>query len=863
MRAERWEEVQRIFHRALELDETERREFIRRAVGGDPDLEREILALLEIDETGRSPLDGGVEALAEAVLGGPAEVPKKIGPYRILELLGEGGMGVVYKARREDLNTVVAIKFLLDARLSPQRRERFLREERMLGRLHHPSVCALHDAGLLKDGTPYFVMEYVDGLPLTQYCERYACGLRERLRLFREVGDAVRHAHGRMLIHRDLKPSNILATRNSDDSGPTVKLLDFGIAKQTAVEGAEPATRTVMGMMTPAYAAPEQLRGKDLGTHTDVYSLGVVLYELLTGELPFSVADKSPLEAAEIMESKVPTPPSVTAKESHRAPSFVDSVPARDWADLDVLCLTAIHPDVERRYRSVDALVGDLDRFLSGNPLEARPDSARYRIRKFLRRHRKPVAAIALTGMAIAALLAFYTWQLSQARDQALAEAARTQRVQNFTLDLFQGGDELAGPRQGLDVSTLLERGVREAQALDSEPAIQAELFQTLGNVYRKMGHLELAEPLIRKALDARRSGVGMDHPDVAESIGTLGELLSEKGEMEQGELLARQALDIATRSLPKKHPRLAAAHEALGAVLIRRGRYDDAFVELEQALAVRESASSHRELMECLGQLANAHFYAGNYEQSDSINLRILEMARERLGENHPRYATSLMNLAGSRIWLGYPEEAEKLYREALQINLDYHGREHPTVASNLSLLGTALAELDREEEARGLMTEALEITEQVYGPDHNEVALVLNKLARLDMSQGLLDGAERGFRRELQIYRRTYGDEHVRTAAGWSNVASTQYRRKLYADSETSMRRAVETFAAALKPDHVDLAIARIKLGQLLVAREQYDEAIQQMNQGLEVMEAQTNPQNAWISAAKESIAEAREKM
>ena len=465
MDGSRWERIQSLFHDAAELPQIEQLKFLQLACGTDEALRTEVLAMLEEDAKGGSFLDRDVAHLAHDVLRDPGSEsvqPREFGPYRVCKMLGEGGMGVVYLAERPDLGNLVAIKVLRDAWLSPARRERFASEQRMLAQLTHPSIARLYDADTLPDGTPWFVMEYVDGVPLTEYCGVRLCGdarasidarvsLEERLRLFRLVCEAVQYAHSHALIHRDLKPSNILVK-----SDGTVRLLDFGIAKQMEsleLGLATEATLTGIRLMTPAYAAPEQIRGERVGMQSDVYSLGVILYELLAGQRPFDLSNKTPGEAeTAIVEQEPPRPSTVARKASLESSENLApvSLPKSAWADLDVLCLTAMHKDTARRYRSVEALTRDIDHYLKGEPLEARPDSLRYRAGKFVARNRRAVTAAVLAVAALASLAAFFTWRLAKARDAALAEAARTQRIQHFMMNLFQGGDESAGPNEAV-----------------------------------------------------------------------------------------------------------------------------------------------------------------------------------------------------------------------------------------------------------------------------------------------------------------------------------------------------------------------------------------------------------------------------
>ena len=432
MDATRWERMQYVFHGASDLAEPARREFVESECGSDAQLRADVLSMLEEDAREHPLLDRDVAHVAEHLLakGKHAALPiEEFGRYRVKQVLGEGGMGVVYLAERDDLGSLAAIKILRDAWLSPARRERFANEQRTLAQLNHPSIARLYNADALPDGTPWFVMEYVEGVPLTEYCTAHACTIAERLTLFRAVCEAVQHAHRHLIIHRDLKPSNILVS-----SEGAVKLLDFGIAKQldTLDPHANP-TLTGLRLMTPAYAAPEQMRGGFAGVLSDVYSLGVVLYELLTGRLPFDLAHRSPAEAEAMIVEHEPVRPSAVARRIaavSSAETRIRSVSKTAWADLDVLCLRAIHKDPQRRYRSVEALARDIDHYLEGEPLEARPDSAGYRLGKFARRNSRALSAALATLMIIVALTVFYTVRLASARNAALAEAARTMRIQ-------------------------------------------------------------------------------------------------------------------------------------------------------------------------------------------------------------------------------------------------------------------------------------------------------------------------------------------------------------------------------------------------------------------------------------------------
>src|SRR5215469_7789251 len=483
MDSKRWEIVQTLFHGAADLPESERPPFLKTACGNDERLMAEVLALLEEDARCHSVLDQDLAHVARDLLGEeatPALPFQQIGPYRIRKVLGEGGMGVVYLAERGDLRSVVALKVLRDAWLSPGRRERFSSEQRTLAQLNHPGIARLYDAGTLDDGTPWFAMEYVDGIPLADYCSRRRCSILERLLLFRAVCEAVQYAHQQAVIHRDLKDSNILV---KPDGSP--RLLDFGIAKQMESLGT-PAdqTRTGLRLMTPAYAAPEQIRGERVGVQADVYALGIILYRLLAGRLPFDLTTRTPAEAATIVTEQVPAKPSVVTRQTAEAQGADsrNSVSRAAWADLDVLCLTAMHKDQGRRYQSVEALVRDVDHYLKGEPLEARPDTVGYRLRKFVVRRRRPVSAAAAAFALVVGMVVFFTARLASERDRGNRQTAIASAVNRFLSDDLLGrGDPF---QSGKADQSLLDAILQASPGIDhkfaNEPEVAARLHLTI-----------------------------------------------------------------------------------------------------------------------------------------------------------------------------------------------------------------------------------------------------------------------------------------------------------------------------------------------------------------------------------------------
>ena len=831
MNRARWDRVQALFHQAAELPESKRSSFLGEQCAGDAELAAEVRAMLEEDDRA-SVLDRGVAEIAGGIFADDALPFRQIGRYRIVKLLGEGGMGVVYLARRDDLGSMAAIKILRDAWFSPERRERFAAEQRTLAQLNHPSIARLYDADTLPDGTPWFAMEYVEGLPLTDFCAARNASVPERLRLFRKVCEAVQHAHLHAVIHRDLKPSNILVR---EDGG--VRLLDFGIAKQ--LDGSPERTRTILRMMTPAYAAPEQIRGERVGIYTDVYALGVILYELLAGKLPFDLSRRTPGEAEILIAEREPEKPC--------------GIP-----DLDVMCLTAMRKTPERRYASAEALIRDVDHYLKGEPLEAQPDTLRYRAGKFVRRNRRAVTAAALVALLMVGLVVFFTARLAIARNRALAEAQRTQRIQQFMLDLFQGGDQAAGPADNLRVITLTDRGVAEARTLNQEPAAQAELYYTLGSMYQKLGKFDRADSLLQSALEERRTVFGRDSAEAAASLVALGLLRIDQERLPDAEKLVREGLAMTRRHAAADSPAVARATLALGRVLEQRGEYDPAAKLLQESVRLESlKGGDTADLAASRNELASVYFYAGRYADAEAGFQQVLEMHRKLFGDRHPLVADDLLNLGAVQFDLGYYTKAEAFDRQGLALNLAYYGPDHPQTAHSYTVLGRALVYEKRFDEAKKLLQKALAIQERVYGAESPQAASALNELGNTAYWRGELDQAAANFSRMVDIYRKVYNNHHYLIGIALSNLAGVSMQRKQYAQAEQLYRQALDAYVGTLPPDHLNVGITDIKLGRALLYQQRFREAEDRTLSGYRILVKQANPAVSYLQQARTDLA------
>jgi serine/threonine-protein kinase len=845
----RWQLVQDIFHGALDKTAADREAFLNARCDGDAELRRSVTALLKDDQDGHPLLDADVARLAHAALDDESIAGRllktTIGPYRLVSILGEGGMGVVYRAERDDIGAVAAIKVLRHGWMSPARRDRFASEQRILAQLDHPAIARLYDADVLPDGTPWFAMEFIEGQPLTAYCEAHLPTIRERLELFRSVCEAVQHAHGHLIVHRDLKPSNILVK-----SGGRLKLLDFGISKQLDAEGPAERTITALRLMTPAYAAPEQIRGRPTGVYTDVYALGVVLYELLTRRRPFDLSQRTVREAESIILEAEPVRPSLVAG---RLPASRAA-----WADLNVICLTAMRKEPDRRYATVDALLRDIDRYLAGQPLDARPDSLAYRTSTFARRHWRGLAAVSAVALLVAALSAYYAVSLASARTTAEAEAARSRRIQQFMLDLFEGGDTAAGPASDLKVVELLDRGLAQARALDAEPAVQTDLYRTLGGVLQKLGEFESAERVLTLALDRRVALDGAAAVSSAESRIDLGLLRVDQAKLGEAEELIRAGLDsIRSAGAP---PRIEArATAALGVALEARGKYDEAIKTNDEAVRLfGDEGESGAEYTAALGQLADSHYYAGHYDVADGLNQRVLESNRRIYGAPHPKVADVLINLGASQTDRGRYTEAEPYYREALAMLSAFHGADHYRTASAMTMLGRALVYQKQFDEGVSLLSRALTVQERVNGPDHPRVASAVNDLGAAALQQGRLDEAEQAFRRMLAIYRKVYTQEHYLHGIATSNLASVLFARKEFSRAEPLFRDAIGIYERTQSPRHMNTGISRVKLGRTLLREGRLPEAEGELKAGLDILQSQASPSVSWITSARTDLVE-----
>jgi eukaryotic-like serine/threonine-protein kinase len=854
MESARWAQIQELFHAAVEMREPERAAFLRSACNSDEQIMAEVAAMLAADSRANSLLDRGLTEVAYQVVGDPANaIPlQAFGPYRLVRILGEGGMGVVWLAERVDAGNLVAIKFLPHAGLSPARRERFAREIRTQAKLNHPYIARLYDAGTLDDGTPWFVMEYVEGERFTEYCGAPGGTIEEKLRVFRAVCEAVQYAHGQEIIHRDLKPSNILVVKDG-----TPRLLDFGIARELHQLDAEAEqTRPGLRFLSPDYAPPEWARDGVVGVYTDVYSLGVILYEMLTGQLPYG----RPHETERKNESPDAHPaekPSLVA--GRLTGGDASKLSKAAWSDIDVLCLKAMHPDANHRYRSAEALLRDVDHFLNTEPLEALPDTLAYRVGKFVRRNRAAVLAAAATIAIVAVTTTMFTVRLIESRATALAEASRRERVQSFMLDLFQGGDKDAGPAEDLRVATLIDRGAEEVRSISGDPAMQADLDQTLGVMYQRLGQLDRADTLLQAGLHARQQVRSPDRDSEERDLLALGLLRAEQNRAPEAERFVREALAAIGSQRPANLRLLGEADADLGMVLVAGGKQADSVAVLKKAIGEMQSAGmgSTAEFARALGSLADAQMYLGNYAECEALNRQALAIDRSVYGENHPHIGEDLGNLAQVEEVRGHYAEAEQDERPALEIMRSWYGDHHPETARKMTTLASTLNMEGKTAEADELLHQALTIQEKAFGPEHPSVAYVLNALGGASLAQRKFEDAEQDYHRVITIYRSAYGDADYRVAVGMGNLASVYFQEGRNEDCERVLYDVVARYTKALGAANINTGMTEVRLGRTLLHEKKYAAAEPHTRAGYETLKGQTSAQTSYMQGAMHDLA------
>lgn len=783
---ERAQRIAEIVEEALECEPAALPSFLDESCGEDPALRAEVESLLGYQKEAINFIEAPAYQSAAGELaaeGGELRPGDLLGEYKILSLLGEGGMGEVYLADDLKLHRQVAIKLVKAGFGRANLIRQFQREERILAALTHPNIARLYGGAVSENGIPYFVMEYVEGERFDSYCDRHQLTIPRRLQLFRKICAAVAYAHQHLVIHRDLKPSNIRVTQEGEP-----KLLDFGIAKLLDDESAQvEQTITLAAVMTPDYASPEQIRGEPMTTASDVYSLGVILYELLTGKKPYRTKSRRLDEISRAVTEQEPTRPSAVARDQKadvRSQKLLRG-------DLDNIVLTAMRKEPARRYSSVGQLSEDIRRHLEGLPVMARRDTMGYRASKFVARHRIAVAATSLVALAIVASLLMALWQAQNARHQrdvAREETARAELINTFLQDMLGAA---APDAKGIDVKVvdvLSDASTRAKTELASQPRVMADILMTLGRTYISLGLYEPAEANLRAALETSLKANGELHPTTATTMGWLGLALGNRNKMMEGEQISRKAVELQRKLHPQGGEDLAYALFALGYNLINKSEPKAAQPYLKEAS----------------------------------------ELIKKHLGEAHGYYMASLVMLAKAHEGAGDTDVAESLYRQAIDLGGRVKSRYRIYLAQAQAFLGILLINKAAYPEAEFLLRQSETIYRDVFGGDANySVGLVKANLGWLYFLKGDYAKAEEEDRRALDLIRKHISPEAAVAASTAATLGLALTREGKAVEGEAYLREALHIRKKVLPAGDVMTSVSKSALGECLTAQKRFAEA------------------------------------
>ena len=833
----------------------------------------------------KQPRDGGDEGTRPfgSLYAAPGpHTGEMVGPYKLIEVIGEGGFGEVWLAeRREPMVQRVAIKIIKPGMDSRAVIARFEQERQALAVMDHPNVARVFDGGVTAAGTPYFVMEHVDGEPINAFADAKRLTLRQRLELFIPVCEAVQHAHHKGLIHRDLKPSNVLVVEIEGRAVP--KVIDFGIAKAIASERPASTLQTQAGVAigTPLYMSPEQVAGEtDVDTRTDVYSLGVMLYELLAGDVPFDARTMRKAAMAEIqriIRDETPPKPSMrmaqlasdrTATVAHARSATSERITSELRSELDWIPLMALRKERDRRYESPQALADDLRRYLDGRPLRAAPDSRAYLARKFVRRNKVPVAATAAVFVALSAGLGVALWQRGEAIRAQGAEKARAdelKRVSDFQSQMLSQIDTTkAGVDLNKDVRTrfaaaLEKAGVPEqeraartdaftrelgrvnstdaaaalidrtilrpaiqtiGEQFSGQPAVDAQLRHALAELYGRIGLNEAAVPLQESALATRRRVLGEEAPETIAAVGNMGVLLRELGRLAEAEPYHREAIEKSRRILGEERPEAIIAISNMGGLLRAQGKFAEAEPYYREALEKfrRVLGETDQETIRSINNMGVLLAEQGRLADAEPFYREALEKSRRVIGEDHPLTITAINNMGVLLFNQGKAEEAEILLREALEKSRRTLGEEHPDTLLAISNIGGMLLNQGRLADAEPFLRDAVEIRRRTLGDDHPDTLLASNNLGILFLDQQKFAEAEPLLREVLAQRRRTLGDEHVDTLISIGNLGSMLRDAGRLAEAEPFYREVLEKRRRVLPDDHPHTLVSIGNMGVLL---------------------------------------------
>jgi non-specific serine/threonine protein kinase/serine/threonine-protein kinase len=883
MSDERWERIKNLLHEAMQLNPAERREFLDARCDGD------------------APMHAEIQSLLAAHVGAPAgfmdaRPTTRSSPGRLMEgmifedrfllvrPLGEGGMGQVWLADQTfPVRRQVAIKLIQARIFDAGAVRRFESERQSLAIMDHPAIAKVFDAGTTAEGQPYFVMEYVPGLPITQYCDTHRLNIRQRILLVIQACEGVQHAHQKAIIHRDLKPANILVLEV--DSIPMPRIIDFGLAKAVATQAPDAQPATVMGLFlgTPGYMSPEQadLDSRDIDTRTDVYSLGVVLYVLLTGRQPFDAERGKPTRLDEMLRRlREEDPPNPSTR---LGADRVESAAARGTdakhlvsqlrGDLDCIALKALERDRTRRYGTPAELAADLRRYLGHEPVLARRSSARYRFGKYVRRHR---LAAGVAGGLVVLIAAFATLQSIELqrttherdranleRDRANQERDRATRITNLMTEMFTGPDPSEARGNRVTAREILdEASVAMTSGLVQDPDVQAQMLHVMAKTYANLGLYARAHQLAQGALEARQRLHGPDAAETLESKAELGWILDREGDDTAAEQVERSALEAERRVLGADHAMTLETMDHLAVILEQQGRYDEAEKFARRVIddATRIQGPHGSLTLLATNHFARAHWLQSRYSAAEQEYRRLLDMDRQAFGGDHPQTLAVMLSLATIVALQHRVSDAEALYREVLVGQRRVLGPEHPYTVITMVDLAALLTNAGRLTEGERLHRDALAIRLRTLGPTHPDTLVSQSNLADVFLKEGHVRAAEKLQRETLAVQARILGPEQPETLASRSNLAAILLRERHFGAAQRLAQDTYDRQFRTLGPDHADTLDTLRILGQAMAWRHRYTEAhdlFQRVLAQLDSSRTAVNRDLAWYAYACAALA------
>ena len=851
------------------------------------------------------------------------KIPEKIGEYRILGVLGEGGMGVVYEAEQASPKRRVAIKVVRGGEFVDETRVRmFQREAETLARLKHPDIGAIYESGCTADGQHFFAMELVRGETLDKYLEKRPAPTRSdeirfRLALLRKIAGAVNYAHQRGVIHRDLKPANIIITAEADeeatatDSGsslagaglPGVKILDFGLARITEGDIAAATMTTEIGMIkgTLPYMAPEQARGDtaEIDVRADVYALGVILYEMISGRRPYDVARRALIEAVRVICEEKPAPLRGAGTHSR----IIDP-------DIETIVGKALEKETDRRYGTAAEFAGDIGRFLTSQPILARPPSAVYQMKKLVSRHRVPAA---MAGVMLVALIGFVIGMsvLYVRAVRAEADASRQAETATGALDFMTGMFETSDPSEAkgnvVTAREVLDAGARRIDLdLADQPLVQATLMRTMGEVYYNLGLYGESERLLLRALEQRRTLLGEDHLDTVAAVQALAQLYEDQGKSSEAEELLEDALERSRRldgpdgrvtinvlaqlagvyedqgrmqEAEEMHTAAVdAAREHLGpedydtlsmvsdlaALYNDTGRMDQAEELMQDVLAIRRNSlgHDHPETLRCINNLALIYQYQGKYEQAEELYLDVVDAQTRVLGPQHQETLLARNNLVVLKVLQGYFDEAETICKDILKLQRDKLGPDHPDVLRSIMNLAVVYQHQGRLDDAKTELLYVLERYEKILGADHPQTLMAASNVAINFMFKGDLDESEARYRDLVERYTRVLGPDHPDTLISIENLANVRSRQGHLDECEAMVRQVLEARTRVLGPGHPATLRTRGNLSVVLSNKGDLDAARVLGEETLAIMRKALGNEHFDVANSLENLAAVRRK-